>query len=73
MKPGPVRTMVGVPNKPKNKHRMVRFTDEDWEEFGELTEAADTDRSAVLRQLAHWWMRRPGVTLPERPKGGSDA
>ena len=59
--------MSGVPNKPKNKHRMVRFSDEDWEEFGTLTDAAGTDRSAILRQLAHWWMRRPGAKLPDRP------
>lgn len=56
-----------MPNQPKNKHRMVRFSDEDWDEFGELAERMGTDRSAVLRQFAQWWMRRKDVTLPKRP------
>lgn len=46
---------------------MVRFSDEDWADLGEMAEAMGRDRSVVLRQLAHWWMRRPGVKLPERP------
>jgi len=61
-------TIGPVPNAPKNKHRMVRFSDEDWRELGELTEALGTDRSTVLRQFAHWWMRRRGAKLPERPE-----
>jgi hypothetical protein len=56
-----------MPNKPKNKHRMVRFSDEDWADLGELAGEAGTDRSAILRQFAHWWLRRPGAKLPERP------
>lgn len=57
-----------VPDQPKNKHRMVRFSDEDWADLGEMAEAMGRDRSVVLRQLAQWWMRRPGVKLPERPE-----
>lgn len=61
-------TLGRVPNAPKNKHRMVRFSDEDWADLGTLAEDMGTDRSAVLRQLAQWWMRRKGVTLPTRPE-----
>lgn len=61
-----------MPNAPKNKHRMVRFSDEDWEEFGALTQQEGTDRSAVLRQLARWWMRRRGAKLPDRPEAKRD-
>lgn len=54
---------------PKNKHRMVRFSDEDWADLGDLAEKAGSDRSAILRQFVHWFLRRPGVELPERPEG----
>lgn len=60
-----------MPNVPKSKHRMVRFSDEDWADLGVLAAAAGTDRSAVIRQLVQWWVRRPGVKLPERPERGS--
>ena len=60
-------TIEHVPNQPKNKHRMVRFSNEDWDEFGELAQEMGKDRSVILRQFAQWWMRRPGVKLPERP------
>jgi len=46
---------------------MVRFSDWDWHAFGWLAGRRDQDRSAVLRELAHWWMRVPGAKLPERP------
>jgi hypothetical protein len=59
-----------MPDRPKNKHRMIRFSDDDWTDLGALAEAAGKDRSVVLRQLAQWWMRRPGVKLPERPPAG---
>lgn len=56
-----------MPNQPKNKHRMVRFSDEDWKDLGELAAEQGADRSTVIRHLAQWWMRRPGVKQPERP------
>jgi hypothetical protein len=59
--------LAGMPNKPKTPHRQVRLSEDDWREFGELAEQSGTDRSAVIRQLVHWWLRRPGVTLPDRP------
>jgi hypothetical protein len=56
-----------VPDQPKNKHRMVRFSNKDWHALGWLATRRGKDRSAVLRELAHWWMRVPGAKLPERP------
>jgi hypothetical protein len=47
--------------------RLVRFDDPDWAELGIDTATMSTDRSAVLRQLAAWWMRQPGARLPARP------
>jgi hypothetical protein len=61
-------TLDSVPDQPKNKHRMVRFSDEDWADLGEMAGSLESDRSAILRQLAHWWMRRPGAKLPARPE-----
>lgn len=57
-----------LPVLPKNKHRMVRFSDEDWAEFGDLTTEAGSDRSAILNQFIRWYLRRPGAKLPERPE-----
>lgn len=58
-----------MPNKPATPNRAVRIDDETWTALGEATEAAGTDRSAVLRELARWWLRRPGAKLPARPSG----
>lgn len=65
-------TLDRVPNKPRNAHRPVRFSDEDWTELGMLAAEAGTDRSAVIRQLVHWWMRKKGVRLPDRPEHKAD-
>jgi len=56
-----------VPNVPKNKHRMVRFSNDDWHALGWLTKLRGTDRSAVLREFTDWWLRKPGAKLPDRP------
>jgi predicted GIY-YIG superfamily endonuclease len=55
------------PGKPKNKHRMIRFSDEDWADFGVLAEQMGSDRSALLRDLAHWWLGHKGAARPKRP------
>jgi len=47
---------------------MVRFSDDDWADLGEGAGEVGSDRSAVLRQLALWWLGRPGVRPPRRPK-----
>ena len=62
-------TIKGMPNKPATPHRAVRIDDETWEELGGAAAAAGTDRSAVLRELARWWLRRPGAKMPPRPAG----
>jgi hypothetical protein len=56
-----------VPDQPKNRHRMVRFSRDDWHALGWLAGQLGRDRSVVLRDLARWWMRVPGAKLPERP------
>lgn len=56
-----------MPNQPKSKHRMIRFSDDDWADLDEAAQSIGSDRSAVIRQLALWWLRRPGVKQPDRP------
>jgi hypothetical protein len=56
-----------MPNQPATPQRAVRIDDETWGQLGDAADATGTDRSAILRQLAQWWLRRPGVKMPERP------
>jgi hypothetical protein len=56
-----------MPNVPKNKHRSVRFSDEDWADLLAGAETQDSDRGTVIKELVHWWLRRPGAKLPTRP------
>lgn len=60
-------TLGPVPNKPKSQHRSVRFSDQDWADLHDATAAMGIDRGTVLKELARWYMRRPGAKLPERP------
>jgi hypothetical protein len=62
-----------MPNQPATPNRAVRIDDETWTELGAAAEAIGEDRSSVLRQLAQWWLRRPGAKLPERPGAGPRA
>jgi hypothetical protein len=48
--------------------RAVRIDDETWAALGDAADAAGTDRSAVLRELARWWLRHPGARMPPRPE-----
>jgi hypothetical protein len=57
-----------MPNQPATPQRAVRVDDETWEQLGDAAVTAGTDRSAILRQLAQWWLRRPGAKMPERPR-----
>jgi hypothetical protein len=57
----------GMPNQPATPNRAVRIDDETWAELGAAADAAGIDRSTVLRELARWWLRRPGAKLPSRP------
>jgi hypothetical protein len=56
-----------MPNVPKSKHRSVRFSDEDWADLEMATAAQGSDRGTVLKELAAWYLRRPGAKLPKRP------
>lgn len=49
------------------KLRPIRLPDDLWADLGAAATMARLDRTAVLRQLAEWYCRRPGVALPERP------
>lgn len=50
------------------QHRSVRVTDEDWNDAERATADMGTDRAKVINQFLRWYLRRPGVKLPERPK-----
>lgn len=54
-----------MPNAPKTKHRSVRIEDQDWTDLA--ARAPDGDRSAVIKDLVRWYLRRPGAELPARP------
>jgi hypothetical protein len=61
-------TIGGMPNKPATPHRAVRIDAETWDALDTAAKAAGKDRSAVLRELAQWWLRRPGAKMPPRPE-----
>lgn len=48
------------------KIQRFRYDEDDWEEFG--NEAEDGNRSGILTRLVDWYLCKPGVTLPDRPK-----
>lgn len=60
--------LAGVPNKPGNKHRSVRVSNEDWADLETATGAFNSDRGTVIKQFIRWYLRRPGATLPRRPE-----
>ena len=56
-----------VVSRTKDTHttnRVVRLGTE-WDELAETT--GKRGRAAVIRQLVQWYLRYPGVKLPERP------
>lgn len=59
-----------MPNAPKTKHRSVRIEDDDWTDLA--TRAPGGDRSAAIKELVRWYLRRPGAELPERPAGSEE-
>jgi hypothetical protein len=61
-----------MPNQPATPNRAVRIDDETWADLGTAAEESGTDRSAILRQLAQWWLRRPGAKVPDRPERHRD-
>lgn len=60
-----------MPNAPKTKHRSVRIDDDDWKDLA--AQAPGGDRSAVIKDLVRWYLKRPDADLPERPASGEDA
>lgn len=56
-------------NQPResNRHRSVRFEEDEWEPADTVTQEMGTNRTAVLNQALRWYLRRPGAKLPERP------
>jgi hypothetical protein len=56
-----------VPNKPGTQHRSIRISDEDWDDAEKATAGMGTDRAKAVNQFIRWYLRRPGVRLPERP------
>ncbi|WP_405506433.1 hypothetical protein OG323_06365 [Streptomyces cyaneofuscatus] len=54
-----------MPDKPKTKHRSVRIPDDDWKDLADR--APQNDRSAAIKELVAWYLRRPGAKLPARP------
>lgn len=52
--------MKGTPTHP------IRMDPAEWDEFGSDAAFMGTDRSALVRQLVAWWMRKPGAKLPPR-------
>ncbi|MET9429788.1 hypothetical protein [Streptomyces sp. NPDC003036] len=52
-------------NQPKTQHRSVRIDDADWADL--KSRAPGGDRSAAIKELLAWYLRRPGAELPERP------
>lgn len=61
----------------KTDSRNFRMNHADWAAFGAAIDAAHPDattprvRAQLIRQFIHWYMRRPGATLPDRPGKGS--
>jgi hypothetical protein len=55
-------------NMHKHKQRMLRgVDDETWAELGAAADLSRADRSAIIRELIAWYLRRPSAKLPERP------
>ena len=58
-----------VPDQPResNKHRSVRFEQDEWEVSDTLARELGTNRAQILNQFLRWYLRKPGVKLPDRP------
>ena len=58
---------VRTPGRAKTQHRSVRIDDPDWGEAEIAAASMGTDRAKIINQFLRWYLRRPGVRLPERP------
>lgn len=59
-----IATMISDAGEPGLKNHVVRFGAE-WAGLGKA--AGARRRAAIIRQLVRWYLRYPGVKLPERP------
>lgn len=57
-----------MPSSPKTQHRSVRISDNDWRDLLAAAKTQESDRGTVIKDLVAWYLRRPGVTQPVRPK-----
>lgn len=48
-------------------NRVMRLSDEDWEDLGAAARDLGMSRTEVVRALVEWWLRRRGVKYPPRP------
>ncbi|MET8585788.1 hypothetical protein ABZX39_33695 [Streptomyces collinus] len=52
----------------RHKQRVLRGIDDDLAAaFDAAAATAGSDRSRITRQFWEWYLRRPGVELPDRP------
>jgi phage host-nuclease inhibitor protein Gam len=56
--------MVSRAKETHTANRVVRLGAE-WDELAEA--AGQRKRASVIKQLVQWYLRYPGVKLPERP------
>lgn len=47
--------------------KCFRITDTLWKRFAVVAKANGTDRTKLLVAFVRWYLRVPGVELPERP------
>lgn len=45
----------------------MRIPDEDWSDLEAAAKIFGKERAGVVRDLIHWYLRRPGAKPPERP------
>lgn len=50
------------------QHRTLRNIDDGrWERFGRAAAEAGYNRTSLIVQFIRWYLREPGVRLPQRP------
>lgn len=48
------------------KIQRFRYDDDDWTDLGE--QAPNGNKSAVIAQMIDWYLCKPGIMLPARPR-----
>lgn len=52
--------------------QTIRMDEDLWNRLGAAAEAAETDRSVILREFARWYTHEKGAKLPRRPPATTD-